>query len=114
MTKYSGTDIYCDLIIPGKLDVEIIRETDRVLAFRHTKPHWAVHIVVIPKRHIDSLLELNQFAMTATALLGAVTDIAREVMDEYGASRIVTNLGDYQDSKHLHFHICHGDPIAQK
>jgi len=34
-------------------------ETDNVHAFHHTRPFWPVHIVVIPKRHINSLLALE-------------------------------------------------------
>jgi histidine triad (HIT) family protein len=36
--------------------------------------------------------------------------LAAEVAVQYGACRVVTNLGRYQDSKHLHFHVGFGDP----
>ena len=58
MEKYEGNDIYCDQIIPGTLKVDTVRESDRVLAFRPAKPAWRVHVVVVPKVHVDSLLEL--------------------------------------------------------
>ena len=48
-------DIYCEQIIPGKLPVDIIFETDKVMAFHHTKPYWERHVVIIPKAHIESL-----------------------------------------------------------
>ena len=38
--------------------------------------------------------------------------IAGKVESEYGAARVLTNLGEYQDSKHLHFHISSGKPRA--
>ena len=36
---------------------------------------------------------------------------AANIEDEHGACRVLTNLGRYQDSKHLHFHVSSGDPL---
>jgi histidine triad (HIT) family protein len=107
MTEYSGNDIYCDLIIPGKLPVKIVKETDHVLAFHHTKPYWPTHIVVTCKQHVPSLLELE--GELAKELLAVVKEVARKVRDEQGACRVLTNLGTYQDSKHLHIHVSSGE-----
>ena len=49
-------DFYCDEALSGHTPIKKVAETDNVLAFYHTKPHWPVHIVVIPKKHIPSLL----------------------------------------------------------
>jgi len=48
-------DMYWKEIIPGKLKVDIVFETNNVMAFHHTKPYWEHHIVIIPKIHINSL-----------------------------------------------------------
>ena len=37
----------------------VVRETEQVLAYHHTRPNWPVHIVVIPKRHVPSLCDLG-------------------------------------------------------
>lgn len=108
-TDYTGSDIYCDLIIPRKIDVEIAKETDTILAFYHTKPFWPTHIVVTPKVHVDSLLELE--SPLAEELLVIVQEVAREVKDREGAVRVQTNLGEYQDSRHLHVHVSSGQPM---
>lgn len=117
MANYEGTDIYCDRIIPTKSDGErqitVVKETVGVIAYYHTKPHWPVHIVVTPKRHVPSLLELEDEPELAQELLGVINGIAQEVMEREGAARVLTNFGEYQDSKHLHFHISNGRPIAQ-
>lgn len=42
-------DFYCDEALSGRTPVEIVVETEDVLAFRHTRPFWPVHIVVVPK-----------------------------------------------------------------
>ena len=39
-------DFYCEQVLSGKTRVEVVLETENVLAFHHTRPHWPVHIVV--------------------------------------------------------------------
>ena len=105
-------DFYCDEVLSGRTSVKVVAETDSVLAYHHTKPYWPVHIVVIPKRHVSSLLTLkeedNQLLME---LLTVIKGVASEVVRENGACRVLTNLGQYQDSKHLHWHLNFGDPL---
>jgi histidine triad (HIT) family protein len=84
-------------------------EDDWVLAFHHTRPHWRHHIVVVPKRHVRSLTTLvGGDADLVRRLLLVVADIARRVEEREGAAAVLTNLGDYQDSKHLHVHVHSG------
>ncbi len=105
-------DFYCDNVLSGKIDVNKVYETDNVLAYHHTRPFWQTHIVVIPKRHISSLLTLES---TDDALFLELFEVIRKVADsvvaEKGAARVLTNLGEYQDSKHLHFHVYSGDRV---
>lgn len=87
-------------------------ETERVLAFRHTKPFWETHVVVIPKRHISSLLTLETSDDEMfLELFEVVKKVAARIVEEKGAARVLTNLGKYQESKHLHFHINSGAQI---
>jgi histidine triad (HIT) family protein len=105
-----SSDFYCDEALSGKTPVEIVRETDEVLAFHHTRPFWAVHIVVVPKIHIPSLTDLGGCDISVVhRLLDVVREVAAEVETKHGGCRVVTNLGIYQDSKHLHFHVGFGD-----
>lgn len=108
-------DFYCDEALSGNTRVNIIMETENVLAFHHTKPFWPVHIVVIPKQHIPSLTDLGEYPISLVhTVFDAVRAIAARIEKTHGACRIVTNVGHYQDSKHLHFHIAHGDPLADE
>ncbi|MBE0365437.1 hypothetical protein PULV_b0010 [Pseudoalteromonas ulvae UL12] len=103
---YQGSDFYCDCVLLGKVSVNIVKEDELCLAFHHTRPFWPVHIVVIPKKHVPSFTDLGDFSVDELQhLLRFVADVARSVESEYGAARVLTNLGQYQDSKHLHFHI---------
>lgn len=108
-------DFYCDEVLSGRTEVRRVLETENVLAFHHTRPFWPVHIVVIPRRHVPSLLALEEGADDALLLelMGAVRRVAAEVVAEHGACRVVTNLGRYQDSKHLHWHVGSGQPLQQ-
>ena len=105
-------DFYCDEALSGRTPVQVVLETDDVLAFRHTRPFWPVHIVIVPKTHVPSLIDLGT---TDEALLhkvlAMVRRVAEQVTREHGACRVLTNLGRYQDSKHLHFHVNSGDPL---
>jgi histidine triad (HIT) family protein len=103
-------DFYCDEVLSGKRSVDKVFETDNVLAFRHTRPFWETHIVVIPKTHVGSLLSLSNNALLVE-LLDVVKKVAATVVNECGAARVLTNLGNYQDSKHLHFHVNSGKQI---
>ena len=71
-----------------------------------------VHIVVIPKAHVPSLTNLGEFDESVVhRVLAVVRRVAARVEAEHGACRVLTNLGAYQDSKHLHFHVNSGEPL---
>jgi len=103
-------DFYCEEVLSGKTEVEKVFETDNVLAYHHTRPFWETHIVVIPKTHVDSLLTVETELLVE--LISVVKTVASKVLTEKGAARVLTNLGGYQDSKHLHFHVNSGRPLA--
>lgn len=106
------SDFYCEEVLSGKTPVQTVAETEHTQAFRHTQPSYPTHIVVIPKRHIPSLVALEpEDDRLLLELMGLVRQVASEVLAETGACRVITNLGRYQDSKHLHFHIVSGERI---
>lgn len=99
-------DFYCDEVFSGKTPVEKVIETENVLAYHHTRPFWPVHIVVVPKQHVDSLLTVENDLLIE--LFDVAKKVAASILDEHRAVRVLTNLGEYQDSKHLHFHVVSG------
>ena len=110
---YNGDDFYCDKALSGEQSVEKVVETDTVLAFKHTRPYWPVHIVVIPKQHISSLLILENptHQLILMEMVQVIQQVAQQVIAEHGAAGVLTNLGNYQDSKHLHWHVHFGQPL---
>ena len=103
-------DIYCEQIIPKKIDYEVVAETQHVLAFFHTKPSYETHIVVTPKHHVGDLTEVTN-PLGAAEMFQVLNTVIKELKETEGGCRLITNFGKYQDSKHLHFHVVSGDKI---
>ena len=92
----TAEDFYCDEVLSGKTPVVGVAETDACLAFHHTRPAYPVHIVVIPKQHVPSLVDLGTADEALLfALLALVRAVAADVLAEHGACRVITNLGSY-------------------
>lgn len=107
-------NIYREQIIPGKLKVDIVFETERVMAFHHTKPYWERHIVIIPKQDIDSLSSYPNTPELNQELFEAISFVCKMLEDTYGGCRISSNVGDYQTSKHLHWYVHHGKRLRRE
>ncbi len=87
-------------------------ETENVLAYHHTRPFWPVHIVVVPRQHVLSVLEVDDELLLE--LFSVIKQVAAKVYAETGAARVLTNVGEYQDSKHLHFHVKSGESFESR
>jgi len=112
--KYVGNDFYCDVAFKKIINLNIKYESENVLAFDHTKPSYPVHIMVVPKKHISSFTALTEEdSDIMLEIIKVIKTIAKEVDKEYGGVRIVTNLGKYQESKHLHIHITSGESFIK-
>ena len=99
-------DFYCGQILTGRIDVPVYFQNEQVFAFHHTNPLWEQHVVLLPKRHVESLLTLEESDNDLLLELMRVARlIAADFMGRYGGCRVYTNLGEYQSSKHLHWHI---------
>lgn len=102
------SDFYCDEVFSGRTKVEFRYEDDRVVAFDHTQPAYdAAHVVVAPRQHVPDLLSVDDTLLRA--VMDVVRSQARRITSEFGACRVITNLGNYQDSKHLHWHLVSGN-----
>lgn len=88
------------------LPVDRLRETETLLAFNHPEPGYRVHILLVPKRSISSLTELNdsdrQFLQD---LFACVKSLVEEFRLEEAGYRLIVNGGEYQDIPQLHFHL---------
>jgi histidine triad (HIT) family protein len=107
-----GPDWYCDEVIPGKVEVEVLAQTENTLAFRPPLPGFGTdHIIVIPTRHVSSLLDLDDDL--TMELLTTVKKIAAWAVEQHGGCQVLTTLGNEQHNKHLHWHVAVGDGVAR-
>jgi histidine triad (HIT) family protein len=98
----------------GTTSCRIQRVTSSRSSRGSPRPYWPLHIVVIPKRHVPSLTDLGgEDQAVLTTVMDVVRSVAADVEREHGAARVLTNLGAYQDSKHLHFHVTSGEPLRR-
>jgi len=102
--------LFCK-IAARDIPADVVRESDRLLAFRDLHPQAPTHILIIPKEHIRSLAEIEEgHGDLLTDVAQAATQLARaEAIDESGW-RLVTNVGPDagQSVFHLHFHLLGG------
>ncbi len=107
--------IFCK-IVAGEIPSTKVYEDDSILAFRDIKPEAPVHIIVIPKEHIESAAKINKDNSSVIAhIFETVPKIAASEGLENGF-RVLTNVGDDggQTVHHLHFHILGGMKLTVK
>ena len=106
----SNDDYYCSEILSGRVPVQVIAETDTVMAFHHVFRTWDVHIVVIPKVHVRALADVDDPKLL-TELFRMVIRVVRELRLADSNYKVVTNGGTFQSNKHLHIHVVSGEPL---
>lgn len=102
--------IFCK-IVAGAIPSQKVLENDDVLAIRDRAPQGPVHVLVLPKKHMASLAELDD-ARIAAALLKAVKEVAaKENLKEF---RTIANTGASagQSVFHLHLHVLGGRALG--
>ena len=109
-------DIFCQ-IVAGEIPAQVVYETDNVLAFRDINPKAPVHVLIIPKKHIESLNEATDADMS---LLGEILLVAGKVAELEGLGekgyRLIANTGrdGGQLIPHFHFHLLGGKNLGPK
>ena len=101
--------IFCK-IANGEIPSKKVYEDDRVCAFYDLDPQAPVHVLIIPKKHISSIMELDE---ENADVVSHVFLVAKKLAGELGLEkgfRIVSNCGEDggQSVLHLHFHLLGG------
>lgn len=108
--------IFCQ-IIAGKIPGEILHQDEKVIAFRDVNPQAPVHLLIIPRKHIPSLIHLSE---AESPLIGHIVNIANQLAKREGISedgyRLVINCGEQggQLVPHLHLHLLGGKKLSGK
>ena len=108
------TDCLFCKIIKRELPSDVLYEDDEVLAFRDVKPEAPVHVLIIPKRHIESLADLTR---EDEDVMGHAMFVASRLARDLGISegyRVVVNCGKGagQSVFHIHMHLLGGRSLG--
>jgi histidine triad (HIT) family protein len=101
--------VFCK-IAAREVPADILRETDRLVAFRDLNPKAPTHILLVPKEHVDSIADIeDRHGDMLADVMQSATHLAKTEGLEDGW-RVVTNVGPAagQTVFHLHFHLLGG------
>jgi len=106
--------IFCQ-IAAGTIPSEILYQDEEVIAFRDINPQAPAHLIIIPKRHIPSLVHISG---AESSLIGHMVDVANQLAKGEGVSesgyRLAINCGEQggQLVPHLHLHLLGGRKLS--
>jgi histidine triad (HIT) family protein len=86
------------------IPIQRLRETGTLLAFYHPKPSYPFHILLVPKKAVPSLKDLDA---DDAAFLVDLYSTVQSLVEEFhlSAYRLIVNGGEHQDFPQLHFHL---------
>ena len=102
--------LFCG-IVAGKFKGEIVYRDDSVVAFRDILPRAPVHILIVPRKHIATVMDLEP---SDSGLVGDIFRVAAKLAEDEGIAatgfRVVVNCGRDagQSVFHLHYHLLGG------
>ena len=102
-------------IVAGEIPAARVHEDDLVVAIRDIAPRAPTHVLLLPRRHIASALELtDEDAPLVGRLFAAAAEIARSEGIAEAGYRLVSNVGRWggQTVHHLHIHVMGGRPFG--
>lgn len=108
--------IFCK-IVKGEIPSKKLYEDEEVLAFYDVNPEAPVHFLVVPKKHIQSVSEINEKnAYVISHIFIVISKIAKELNIDKDGYRVISNVGDNggQSVKHIHFHVLGGRKLELK
>ncbi|NLW03086.1 MAG: histidine triad nucleotide-binding protein [Clostridiaceae bacterium] len=108
--------IFCR-IIKGEIPSTKVYEDENVIAFKDINPAAPVHVLVVPKQHIDSLEALNEENIQVVAPVHkAIQEVAKITGVAEQGYRVIVNCGPGagQTVMHLHYHVLGGVKMGEK
>lgn len=102
--------LFCK-IVNGEIPSTKIYEDERVLAFNDISPEAPSHVLVIPKKHYDSIMAVPSDEMDIVSHIHkAIKEIAKSLEIDRDGFRIVSNCGvdGGQTVGHIHYHVLGG------
>lgn len=104
--------LFCK-IIAGEIPSSKVYEDDKILAFNDINPEAPVHILIVPKKHISSMNEIDSSnSEYVSSIFEKIPEIAHAAGLD-GGYRVISNCGQDggQSVMHLHFHLLGGKKL---
>lgn len=106
--------LFCK-IIAGEIPSKKVYEDEKVYAFADINPQAPVHVLVVPREHIESA---DMIDSSNSAAVASVFEAIPKVAAECGLGngyRVITNVGEdgCQSVKHIHFHVLGGEKLPE-
>ena len=108
--------VFCK-IIDGKIPSEKVYEDEDILAFKDINPAAPIHVLIIPKKHIENLMDVKpEDSELMIKVMQAIQKVAKIVGVEEKGFRLISNCGpdSGQEVMHLHFHLLAGKVMGPK
>lgn len=108
--------LFCK-IASKEIPSQMIYEDESIYTFKDINPVAPVHIIVIPKVHIESANDITlKNSKEIQKVFEAIPKIAKIVGVDKNGYRIITNIGEHggQTVKHIHFHVIGGTKLGDK
>lgn len=108
--------IFCK-IIKGEIQSSKVYEDEEILAFNDINPAAPIHVLIIPKKHIESLAKMEK---GDEIIIAKIYKIINEIAEKQGFKengyRVIVNCGKNggQEIGHLHFHLLAGTRLGEK
>ena len=107
--------IFCK-IIKKEIPADVVYEDEEIIAFRDIRPIAPVHVLVIPKKHIESIQDLTE---ADADLAGRLILVGKEVAEKLHTSekgyKLLFRVGEWggQEVSHVHLHVIGGAPLHE-
>lgn len=109
------TDCLFCKIRDGEIPAETVYENDDILAFKDVNPHAPTHILIVPRKHISTINDLqdSDAAIMGKMMLAAQDIASAEGLAEAGYRLVInTNADAGQTVFHIHMHLMGGRNMA--
>ena len=106
--------IFCK-IVNGQIPSTKVYEDESVIAFKDLNPQAPIHILVVPKKHYNNVLDVEENDNIISKIYYAINKIAKQEGFEKEGFRVINNCGENagQTVMHMHFHIIAGKKLGE-
>jgi histidine triad (HIT) family protein len=108
--------VFCK-IVNKEIPAKVVYEDERTMAFHDIAPQARVHILIIPKKHIPTMMDATEADLPLIAdIHAAIQKVARQIGVAESGFRLINNCGQGggQEVFHIHYHLLGGQKLGPK